>query len=145
MNDFRVIRKSQIDGDFEGFDEEVLFRLVDGTFWVQDEYKYWYHYAYCPEALILQKNGRLFIQVDGQSEIVPVREIDGVIESKISGEFKGWEGETVYELLNGQVWQQSQYKYVYKYAYMPDALIYNPGGGDMMQVAGTSARVRRIK
>ena len=49
----------------------------------------------------------MYIQVDGQSEIVPVREISGVIESKINGDFKGWEGETTYELINGQVWQQS--------------------------------------
>jgi len=40
----------------------------------------------------------LYIQVDGQSEIVPVREISGIIESKINGEFKGWEGETIYPL-----------------------------------------------
>lgn len=145
MAEFKVIRTSQIDGDFEGFDDEVLFRLMDGTCWVQDEYKYWYHYAYCPEALILQKDGRLFIQVDRQSEIVPVREIGGVIESKINGEFKGWAGDTVYELLNGQVWQQSHYKYEYRYSYMPEALIYNPGGSYVMQVAGTSAKVRRIK
>ena len=145
MEGFEIIRRSQIDGDFEGFDDEVLFKLMDGSYWVQDEYKYWYHYSYCPEALILRGNGRLFIQVDGQSEIVPVREISGVIESKINGEFKGWEGETIYELTNGQVWQQSHYKYEYKYAHMPDVLIYNPGSGHIMQVAGTSAKVHRIK
>jgi hypothetical protein len=111
----------------------------------QDEYKYWYHYSYCPEAVILEKGGRLHIQVDRQDEIVPVREIGGVIESKINGEFKGWDGETVYELVNGQVWKQSHYKYEYKYAYMPDALIYDPGGGYLMQVEGTIARVRRIR
>lgn len=145
MEDFEVIRKSQIDGDFEGFDDQVLFKLIDGSCWVQDEYRYWYHYSYCPEAIILRKGGRLYIQVDGQSEIVPVRQISGVIESKISGDFKGWEGETSYELVNGQVWQQSSYKYKYKYAYMPKVLIYNPGGGHIMKVKGTTAKVRRIK
>jgi hypothetical protein len=145
MSDFRVVKKSQIDGDFEGFDDEVLIKLMDGTYWVQDEYKYWYHYAYCPTVLIIQKGGRLFIQIEGQSEIVPVRQIGGVIQSKIDGEFRGWDGETIYKLLNGQVWQQSHYKYEYKYAYRPDALIYNPGGGHIILVEGTSARVRRIE
>ncbi|MDF1628712.1 MAG: hypothetical protein P1U78_02850 [Alcanivoracaceae bacterium] len=145
MQGYEVIHSSQIDGEFEGFDDEVLFQLMDGTCWVQDEYNYWYHYAYCPQANILRGNGRLYIQVDGQNEIVPVRQIDGVIKSIINGEFKGWEGETSYELTNGQVWQQSHYKYKYKYSHRPEVLIYNPGGGHIMQVAGTSAKVRRVK
>ena len=145
MDGFEVIRRSQIDGDFEGFDDQVLFKLTDGSCWVQDEYKYWYHYSYRPEAKILRKNGRFYIQVNEQSEIVPVREIHGVIESKINGEFKGWEGETTYELTNGQVWQQSSHTYKYKYAHMPKALIYDPGGGHIMMVKGTKAKVRRIK
>ena len=142
MEGFEVIRKSQIDGDFEGFDDQVLFKLMDGSCWVQDEYKYWYYYSYCPGAKILQKAGTFYIQVDGQSEIVSVREITGVVESKINGAFKGWEGDTIYELVNGQVWQQSHYKY--KYAYMPRVLVYNPGGGYIMKVKGTTAKVRRI-
>lgn len=144
MSEFTVVRRSQIDGDFEGFDDEVLFKLMDGTYWVQDEYKYWYHYAYCPEALILQRGGRLYIQVNRQSEIVPVRGITDVIESRINGEFKGWEGDTIYKLVNGQVWKQSEYKYEYTYAYMPEALVYDPGSGYIMWVDGSSARVRRI-
>jgi len=145
MEEFETIRRSKIDGEFEGFNDQVLFKLMDGSYWIQDEYKYWYHYAYCPEAVILRGKGRLFIQVDGGSEIVPVREISGVIESKISGEFRGWDGDTTYELTNGQVWQQSHYKYTYKYSYRPAVLICNPGGGHIMQVAGTTAKVRRIK
>ncbi|MCQ8850554.1 hypothetical protein NQT74_18385 [Alteromonas stellipolaris] len=145
MQGYEIVHSSQIDGEFEGFNDEVLFQLMDGTCWVQDEYNYWYHYSYCPQVNILRGNGRLYIQVDGQNEIVPVRQIDSVIKSRISGEFKGWEGETSYELMNGQVWQQSHYKYKYKYAHNPEVLIYNPGGGHIMQVAGTSAKVRRVK
>ena len=145
MEGFEIIRSSTIDGAFEGFNDQVLLKLIDGSYWVQDEYKYWYHYAYRPGAVILRGNGKFFIQVDGKSEIVPVREISGVIESKINDEFTGWEGETTYELNNGQVWKQSHYKYTYKYAYSPNVLIYNPGGGYIMQAAGTTAKVRRIK
>lgn len=145
MEGFEIVRRSQIDGDFEGFDDEVLFKLMDGSYWIQDEYKYWYHYAYCPEALILRSGGRLFIQVDGQNEIVPIREIHNVIESKINGEFRGWEGETEYELTNGQVWKQSRYKYKYKYKYMPRVIIYQTSSGMVMHVAGTKATVQRIK
>jgi len=144
MQEFKTILISKIDGKFEGFNDEMLFKLMDGSYWIQDECKYWYHHAYCPEALILENNGRLYIQVDGQNKIVAVRQITNVIKSKINGEFKGWNGETTYKLVNGQVWQQSAYKYEYKYAYMPDALIYDPGGGHVMLVEGTKAKVRRL-
>ncbi|OCP52756.1 hypothetical protein AKH05_22940 [Vibrio parahaemolyticus] len=145
MQGYEIVHSSQIDGEFEGFDDEVLFQLMDGTCWVQDEYKYWYYYSYCPQVHILRRNGRLYLQVDGQDEIVPIRQIDGVMKSRINGDFKGWEGETSYQLQNGQVWQQSQYKYQYKYAHRPEVLIYNPGSGNVMHVAGTSAKVRRVK
>lgn len=145
MEGLEEVLRSDIDGEFEGFEDEVLFKLIDGTYWVQDEYKYWYHYAFCPEALILRDGDRLYIQVDGQSETVPVRQITDVIESKIDGEFNGWEGETTYTLVNGQVWQQSSDKYEHKYSNTPKVLIYNPGGGYIMRVAGTTENVRRSK
>ena len=43
-------------------------------------------------------------------ETIPNTDSDpeaGQITSRIIGEFKGWSGETVFELENGQVWQQS--------------------------------------
>ncbi|WP_233962162.1 hypothetical protein [Pectobacterium versatile] len=145
MKGYEIIHSSHIDGDFEGFDDGAFFQLIDGTYWVQDEYNYWYHYAYRPQANILRHNGRIYIQVDNQNEIVAVRKIDCVIKSRINGNFQGWGENTSYETTNGQVWQQSHYKYKYKYAHRPEAIIYNPGNGYIMQVAGTSAKVRRVK
>src|SRR5260370_40428438 len=34
---------------------------------------------------------------------------DPAIETQIDGDFKGWEGETIYKLRNCQVWQQENY------------------------------------
>lgn len=145
MTDLQIVAQAQIDDEFEGFDEDRLFKLTDGTYWIQDEYKYWYHYAYMPKIQLLRGRGRTYLQLEGQSQFVSVRQITQVIESRISDEFRGWEGESAYQLENGQVWQQSRYKYEYKYAYRPDVIIYNPGGGHVMQVAGTSAIVQRLK
>lgn len=145
MSNYEIVKTTQIDGDFEGFDDEVLFKLMDGSYWIQDQYKYWYHYAYCPKVNILRASGRLYLQVVGQQEAVPIRPISDVVESQIDGEFNGWDGETVYALTNGQVWQQSTYQYDYTYSYRPDVFIYNAGGGHKMQVEGTTADVRRIK
>jgi hypothetical protein len=70
-----------------------------------------------------------------------------LIESNIDGEFQGWEGETIFKLLNGQIWQQSSYAYTYHYAYSPRVLIYKSGAGYKMKVDGVSREiaVRRLK
>lgn len=69
-----------------------------------------------------------------------------MIQSQIDGEFSGWEGETVVRLVNGQVWQQSEYWYHYHYSYMPKVII-TTDGGYKMQVAGIprAVRVERLK
>jgi hypothetical protein len=145
MDGFEIVKRTQIDGNFEGFDDGVLFKLKDGTYWIQDDYKHWYHYANCPQAKILRKDGRLYIQVGAEDEIVPVREASAVTISKIKGEFKGWNGKSTYELVNGQVWQQVSSKYKYKYAYMPTVIIYETPSGTVMDVAGARAKVTRVK
>jgi hypothetical protein len=70
-----------------------------------------------------------------------------LIESHISGEFTGWQGETIFELDNGQVWQQATYAYHYHYAYRPRVTIVRVSGGYRMQVEGVSATimVRRLR
>ena len=140
-----IVRRSQISGSFEGFDDETLFKLTDGTFWLQDEYKYWYHYAYCPKAVILQEGGALYIQVDNQDQVVRVRQVYDVVEGTIDGEFTGWSGDSQYKLTNGQTWKQAAYKYEYKYVYRPEVTIYTASSGTIMDVDGAKAQVRRVR
>lgn len=59
-----------------------------------------------------------------------------VIKSKIDGDFEGWEGETIFKLTNGQIWQQDSYDYHYHYSFMPEVLIFKSGSRYQMQVEG---------
>jgi len=70
-----------------------------------------------------------------------------VIESQIDGDFEGWEGETIVKLMNGQIWQQTEYFYYYHYAFMPKVLIYKSGSGYKMKVEGIekAVGVKRLK
>jgi hypothetical protein len=70
-----------------------------------------------------------------------------VIESEIAGDFNGWDGETIFKLINGQIWQQAEYDYEYEYAFQPEVTIYKAGGGYKMKVEGMddTIYVRRIK
>lgn len=67
----KIVYEGKIDGKFNGFDEEAIFKMQNGDEWVQAEYKYWYHYDYCPVAIISEENGRYILTVQGQS--VPVQ------------------------------------------------------------------------
>jgi len=69
------------------------------------------------------------------------------IEASISGEFHGWDGETIFKLDNGQIWQQAEYDYDYDYEYNPDVTIYSTSGGCKMKVEGDDKTilVKRIK
>ena len=69
------------------------------------------------------------------------------IETQVDGEFSGWEGETIVKLMNGQIWQQSEYHYHYHYAYMPKVLLYRSSGGYKMKVEGVERAigVQRLK
>jgi len=64
-----------------------------------------------------------------------------VIESKMDGDFEGWEGDTIVKLMNGQIWQQTEYYYHYHYAFMPDVSVYKSGGGWKMKVEGIDRAV----
>jgi hypothetical protein len=55
-------------------------------------------------------------------------------EGQINGEFKGWTGETIYELMDGHIIQQASYHYHYHYAYSPRVIIYQGSQGLMIHV-----------
>ena len=69
------------------------------------------------------------------------------VESTVDGEFEGWDGETLIKLMNGQIWEQSEYHYEYRYAYMPRVTVFRSRGQCKMWVEGTDepVGVRRVK
>lgn len=144
LNDWQLIRESQIDGDFEGFDDGMVFPLMDGTYWYQTAYKYNYYYSYCPMVRIYQNGLTTILTVDGMDDYVEVQETT-VIISRIINDFIGWSGDTIFELENGQVWKQDKYQYKYFYSYRPKAIIIKVGNKHILNVKGKKIRVKRIK
>lgn len=61
-----------------------------------------------------------------------------VAESRIDGTFSGCNGDTLFPLINGQFWVQSQYLYWYHYAYRPRVEIYNYNGNLFLLKEGES-------
>ena len=133
---------------FMGNDGEI-FKLADGSIW-EVKYEYEYLYEYLPSVVICPSKGKLIIgdkslnvQMASSSATkgngAPAS--DTIIESQIDGDFKGFEGETIIKLMNGQIWQQSEYWYHYHYSFMPKVLIFKQGASYKIKVDGIDKSV----
>lgn len=153
--------ESRIDGNFEGFDDGKVFKLINGQVWQQDEYKYSYSYKYRPSVTIVKSGYSYKMLVEGMKEAVKVKLIKGnngpskspedytsdVVESYISNDFSGFNHGNIYQLDNGQIWEQTEY-YTYSYSYSrPRVMIYKSGGSYNLKFENISeaVTVRRIK
>lgn len=154
---------------FLGNDGEVV-KLDDGSLW-EVKYEYEYMYEYNPDVIVCPGKGKLIVNGKQLNVVAlmarrralpaagaearaprpaptaaPLRQ-GGIVESQIDDEFNGWEGETIFKLANGQIWQQSSYAYLYHYAYRPKVLILPVASGHELRVEGVSGgiRVTRLK
>lgn len=64
--------ESQIDDDFEGYDEGNLYELSNGQIWKQVNYNYDYSYSYRPEVIIYKEGSRYYMQVEDMDDAVEV-------------------------------------------------------------------------
>ena len=76
----QVVRVSKLEegvivNDFRGFTGDSLFHFDNGHVWQQAEYKYNYHYAYRPDAVIVDGINGPEMHVDGMDETVGVRRV----------------------------------------------------------------------
>lgn len=137
---------------FMGNNEEI-FKLADNSIW-EVKYEYEYLYEYYPNVVICPKEGKLIVGDKSLSvELVSSPEqqekelmlTESTIESQIDGDFEGFEGETIFKLMNGQIWQQSEYWYHYHYAFMPNVIIYKSGSGYKMKVDGVDKSIGVVR
>jgi hypothetical protein len=70
-----VLEDGAIVSDFDGFDGSSRFEFENGRVWEQAEYKYSYHYAYRPHAIVVDGVCGLVLQVEGMNDAVRVRRV----------------------------------------------------------------------
>ena len=143
-----------------------IFKLSDSSLW-EVQHSYEYMYEYYPDVIVCPTIGKLLVKgktisiklvsagksssdsksksKENRPEQLRKSEKADLIESQISGEFTGWEGETIFKLTNGQIWQQAAYAYTYSYKYMPKVMIFPSRGGYEMQVEGIDNRIRVVR
>ncbi len=144
LKDWKLIKKGQLVGDFEGFNESKIFELTDGTVYYQTADKFRYHELPQP-TLKIYKNGETQILVpDGLNDYAEVCETDA-IKCKVMNDFRGWSGDTIFELENGEWWKQDEYEFKYFYSYRPEVLIAKVGDSHFLNVKGRRIRVKRLR
>ena len=102
----QVILQSRIVNDFQGFNSDAVFIMQNGTAWQQSRYTYDYSYKYHPQATIIKHGYEYILIVDGVDEHVTVDYLGKAYEESISGEFDGWDGDTIFKLSDGSIWEQ---------------------------------------
>lgn len=138
---------SQIDGEFTGYNDGVVFKLLNGQVWQQNKYKYKYHYAYCPHVRIYtDASGSCLMEVEGVDEPVEVIQVSIIVEGPIVSDFSGFKQGAIFKFNNGQVWEQREAKYSYHYAHRPQATIIDGVDGFQLQVEGMDepVHVRKV-
>ena len=114
-----------------------IFQLSDNSIW-EVKYEYEYLYEYYPEITACPNRGYIIINGKKLNASALSGSVNSgsskVIESRIDGEFEGYEYGNLYRLINGQIWEQISAKYRYRYKYSPRVIII----GNKMQVDGMS-------
>jgi hypothetical protein len=62
------VYEGQIDGDFNGWEDETIYKLMDGHIIQQSTYHYHYHYAYSPRVIIYKSHGAYKIHVEDDDD-----------------------------------------------------------------------------
>jgi hypothetical protein len=133
--DWTLYEKTSIKGSISGsITKGYLFKTSGGSFYEIIERTRQRVRERNPDVTIYKSGNDYKLVIEGFDEPVICRKIKDVIESTIEGEFKGWEGSTIFKLTNGQIWQQSEYSYMYHYAYRPSVTIYESKDGVKMKV-----------
>lgn len=90
------------------------------------------------ESRLIEAERQLAVAV---AKIAPAGDGAGAVETTMDGEFQGWDGETIFKLANGQIWQQVTYAYTYHYAYRPKVLILKVNNSYKMKVEGVDQMI----
>jgi hypothetical protein len=90
-----------------------------------------------PVIKVYQDGKKYKISIQGIDKLLACKKVQDVIESKIDGYFKGWDGTTTFALMNGQKWKQDEPTgTVFANLYQPNVLIYLGSDGYRMKVDG---------
>jgi hypothetical protein len=60
--------ETNISGNYNGWDDEVIYKMDNGQIWQQANYHYHYHYAYHPSVIIYPTRQGCHIKVEDDDD-----------------------------------------------------------------------------
>lgn len=67
-----LYKEKRIEDEFNGWDEDAIFELTDGSRWQQKRYKHKYKYKYRPRVKIWRDGSKYYIEVECMDEKIEV-------------------------------------------------------------------------
>lgn len=135
QSSWELEEETYIKGNISGtITKGYIFKVNSRDYYVVNERKRQRVRTRNPDVKIFKSGNTYKLVIEDFDEPVICKKIKDVIETQIDGDFEGWEGETIFKMMNGQIWQQSSYDYTYHYAYSPEVLIYEFNGSWIMRV-----------
>ena len=138
-----LIVDSKLSGAFTGWRGDAKYELTNGQLWTQVPSSQSYDYKFRPGAKIWQDDSRFFLSLDGVDGLVEVTQstLQMVSDSRIVGDFNVWSGKTLFNLVNGETWQQSGDDTFNHYSYRPLAKVWIDGAQHLLDVEGAGRQI----
>lgn len=86
------------------------------------------------EVTVLYNGSQYKLVIEDFDEPVICEMLDVHTESQIDGDFEGWEGDTFFKFMNGDIWKQVSDDYIYTYSYSPRVFILDSSDGYILMV-----------
>ena len=100
-----MIFRGRLLGDLKGFEDNTVFTLEDGSWWLQVDGFSRQAEAAAPEAELWQDGSGYFLRIlDSQ---IRVRPLANAFRDRIEGDFNGWEDGRQYKLACGRTFRQA--------------------------------------
>ncbi len=90
-----------------------------------------------PEILVYQEGKKLKMKIQGIEKLLTCNRLQEVIENYIDGNFRGYDGNSSFKLVNGDVWKQDYTTgNVFANLFRPAVTIYLSSEGYKMKIEG---------
>ena len=142
-----VVIDSFIVSDFDGFNYGNVYEFANGQFWEQTEPWIWIWIAVQPRAVIFTYGSLYKMKVEQIDHAILVRQIEPVVQSRVVSDFSGLDQGNLYELSNGQIWEQTEAKIRVRIRVSPRAVIWKSEETYKMKIGdiAETVTVRRVK
>lgn len=138
---WKVVKETLIDGTIDKVEHGTLLKTIEGDVFEVSEFVIEIIIVINPEVTVITDGIEYKLIIDGVDRVLVCNRIrgDGIgvgayFESKIDGNFEGFEFGKLYKLQNGQIWEQTSSKMSARYRFAPTVYVWQSGSRWKMRI-----------